>query len=135
MTRAARTHVRSSAHARTWSDLGRAVALALGLGLGTGLLAPSRAHAAPQPHPPVPSDDPAARMRNDPDEQAAEHQFDEWQFAEGRRLLGALQAKRPDAPETLYLDGYARFLPARYSPPGVRSRLFGASARVCRYSA
>jgi len=86
------------------------------------------AQAAPQPHPPVISDDPAARMRNDPDEQAAEHLFDEWQFEDGRRLLGALQARRPDAPETIYLDGYSRFLSGDYHAAVVR--LQKAQAKV-----
>jgi tetratricopeptide (TPR) repeat protein len=73
-----------------------------------------RSAAAPQPRPPVISDDPAARMRSDADEQAAERRFDEWQFAEGRQLLAKVKAKRPDAPETHYLEGYARFLGGDY---------------------
>jgi len=98
----------------------------VGLALLSALTSPVAA--APPPRPPVISDDPAARMHNDVEEQTAEHAFDEWQFAEGRRLLAALQAKRPEAAETIYLQGYARFLSGDYH--GAAQVLQKAQAKV-----
>jgi tetratricopeptide (TPR) repeat protein len=44
----------------------------------------------------------------------AEKQLDEWRFAEGRSGVADLVRLAPKAPETLYLEGYERFLEGDY---------------------
>jgi tetratricopeptide (TPR) repeat protein len=41
--------------------------------------------------------------------------FDEWRFPEAESALGALVRSQPGAAETLYLEGYARFLSGDYT--------------------
>ncbi|HVU49624.1 MAG TPA: hypothetical protein VHL80_02995 [Polyangia bacterium] len=57
--------------------------------------------------------------RATPDEAAgiarvAEKRLDEWRFAEGRAGVADLERVAPDAPQTLYLEGYLRFLEGDY---------------------
>jgi tetratricopeptide (TPR) repeat protein len=44
----------------------------------------------------------------------AEKRLDEWRFAEGRAAVADLVRVAPGAPQTLYLEGYARFLEGDY---------------------
>jgi len=45
----------------------------------------------------------------------AEERLDEWRFAEGRAGVADLVRLAPAAPQTLYLEGYARFLEGDYA--------------------
>jgi len=65
-----------------------------------------------------PAASPAARAT--PEEAAAiarvaEKRLDEWRFAEGRAGVTDLVRIAPDAPQTLYLEGYVRFLEGDYA--------------------
>jgi tetratricopeptide (TPR) repeat protein len=62
---------------------------------------------------------PAAASRATPEETAAiarvaEKRLDEWRFGEGRAGVADLVRVAPGAPQTLYLEGYLRFLEGDY---------------------
>ena len=62
----------------------------------------------------------ASAVRATPEETAqlarvAEKRLDEWRFAEGRAAVADLARVAPGAPQTLYLEGYARFLEGDYA--------------------
>jgi tetratricopeptide (TPR) repeat protein len=56
----------------------------------------------------------------------AEKRLDEWRFAEGRAGVADLERVAPDAPQTLYLEGYLRFLEGDYD--GAVKKLEGSLA-------
>jgi tetratricopeptide (TPR) repeat protein len=56
---------------------------------------------------------------------AAEKMLDEWRFTEARAGVAALVQAAPDAPQTLYTDGYLRFLEGDYE--GAIRRLAAAA--------
>jgi tetratricopeptide (TPR) repeat protein len=65
------------------------------------------------------SDNPAALAH------VAEKQLDEWQFTDAQGSVTRLNQLAPDAPETMYLDGYLRFLEGDYD--GAIRRLSAAT--------
>jgi len=63
---------------------------------------------------------PASPARATPDEatalaRVAEKRLDEWRFGEGRSAVADLVRLAPGAPQTLYLEGYERFLEGDYA--------------------
>jgi tetratricopeptide (TPR) repeat protein len=95
--------------------LGLACAAALGLALAGGVAASSPPADAPGR---ATSDEATAIAR------VAEKRFDEWRFGEGRAAVADLVRLAPGAPETLYLEGYQRFLEGDYA--GSVQKLDGA---------
>ena len=57
----------------------------------------------------------AAVVRSTELGKAAERDFDEWRFAQGRARLAQLAAQDPKSTEVAYLEGYARFLEGDYA--------------------